>query len=98
MSLDGAIGELDRAGDFHFNKDAVMKAGEQKGAQVLVVGGVQRAGGKYRVSARFVRVQDGEVLDTFLITARAKDPFKAQDELAEGLAEKLYALSGTWQK
>jgi TolB-like protein/predicted Ser/Thr protein kinase len=97
-SVDGAIGELDLAGDFHWDKDAVMKAGHQKGAQVLVVGGVQKAAGKYRVSARFVRVEDGEVLDTFLITSRAKDPFKAQDELAEGLAEKLYSLAETWKK
>jgi TolB-like protein/predicted Ser/Thr protein kinase len=97
-SLDGALGELDRAGDFRWDKSSVMEAGHQKGAQVVVVGGVQRSAGAYRVTTRFVRVEDGVVLDSFMVTSKRKRPFEAQDDLAKGLAEKLYRLVADWNR
>jgi TolB-like protein len=64
----------------------------------VVVGGVQRSAGAYRVTTRFVRVEDGVVLDSFMVTSKRKRPFEAQDDLAKGLAEKLYRLVADWNK
>jgi serine/threonine-protein kinase len=94
---DQAIGEIDKAGDFHFDASTVAKLGQLKGAQVIVVGGVQAADGKVRITGRFVRVQDGQVLDQFTVTSKANRGFKTQDELAAGLADKLGALADNWR-
>src|SRR6185503_5152321 len=62
--IDSDIGEIDRAGDFHFDKLSVAKLGQLKGVEYAVQGGFQRAGSKLRITARFVRVSDGEVVYT----------------------------------
>jgi serine/threonine protein kinase len=91
--IDSDISEIDRAGDFHFDAISVAKLGQLKGIEYAVQGGFQKAGSKLRITARFVRVETGEVLDTLTVTRGAKDPFKAQDEVAAGLKDKLLALA-----
>ncbi|HZS35746.1 MAG TPA: serine/threonine-protein kinase [Polyangia bacterium] len=95
---DQAIGEIDLAGNFHFDPDTVAKLGKLKGAQVIVVGGVQLADKKVRITGRFVRVEDGQVLDVFTVTSKTNHGFKAQDEVAAGLAAKLEALASNWRQ
>ena len=91
--IDSDISEIDRAGDFHFDALSVAKLGQLSGIEYAVQGGFQKAGSKLRITARFVRVETGEVLDTLAVTRPAKDPFKLQDEVAKGLREKLLALA-----
>lgn len=92
--IDSDIAEIDRGGDFHFDKLTVAKAGLLKGIEYAVQGGFQRAGSKLRITARFVKVETGEVVDTLTVTARARKVFDAQDEVAKGLKERLLALAG----
>lgn len=91
--IDSDIGEIDRAGDFHFDKLSVAKVGQLKGVEYAVQGGFQRAGSKLRITARFVRVKDGEVVDTLTVTQSVHDVFGAQDAVARGLKTRLLALA-----
>jgi TolB-like protein len=91
--IESDIGEIDRAGDFHFDALTVAKLGQLKGVEYAVQGGFQKAGSKLRITARFVRVDNGEILDTLTVTKSAKDVFGAQDAVAAGLREKLLALA-----
>jgi eukaryotic-like serine/threonine-protein kinase len=93
QDIESDITEIDRAGDFHFDAVSVAKLGELKGVEVAVQGGFQKAGNKLRITARFVRVETGEVLDTLSVTRNVKDVFKAQDEVAGSLRDKLVALA-----
>ena len=58
-------------------------------------GGFQKAGKEVRLTARLVKVENGEILDTFSVTHSIHDLFGAQDALADGLAPKLKALGAT---
>jgi len=90
--LDSDISEIDKAGDFHFDSLTVAKLGQLKGVEYAIQGGIQKWKGQMRITARFVRVENGEVLDTLTYTGRVS-PFKAQDEVAAGLGEKLRLLA-----
>jgi serine/threonine-protein kinase len=91
--LESDIGEIDRAKDEHFDKASVARLGQLKGIELAVQGGFQRAGKSLRVTARFVRVENGEIVDTLNVTRPARDLFGAQDEVAAGLQKKLIALA-----
>jgi len=91
--IESDMTEIDRAGDFHFNPLTVAKLGELKGLEVAIQGGVQKSGKQIRITARFVRVQNGEVLDTVTVNHKAGDVFGAQDEVAKQLGSKLTALA-----
>jgi serine/threonine-protein kinase len=90
--LESDISEIDKAGDFHFDPLTVAKLGQLKGVEYAIQGGIQKWKGQMRITARFVRVENGEVLDTLTYTGRVS-PFKAQDEVAKGLEEKLRTLA-----
>jgi serine/threonine-protein kinase len=90
--LESDISEIDKAGDFHFDPLTVAKLGQLKGVEYAIQGGIQKWKGQMRITARFVRVENGEVLDTLTYTGRVS-PFKAQDEVAAGLGEKLRLLA-----
>jgi serine/threonine-protein kinase len=90
--IDSDIGEIDRGGDFHFDAATVARLGQLKGVEVAVQGGFQRAGGKLRLTARFVRVENGEILESATVTRAASDVLGAQDELARLLRQKLPAV------
>jgi len=91
--IESDIGELDRAKDEHFDKATIAQKGKLEGVQVAVQGGFQRAGKLVRITARFVRVENGEIVDTLTVTRPARDVFGAQDEVARGLKQKLVALA-----
>jgi serine/threonine-protein kinase len=91
--LESDIGEIDRAKDEHFDKSTVAQKGKLEGLQMAVQGGFQRAGSKVRITARFVRIENGEVLDTLTVTRSVHDVFGAQDEVAGKLKTKLEALA-----
>ncbi len=93
FDLESDIGELDRIKDEHFDKSTVAQSGKLGGVQVVVQGAFQDAGGKLRITARLVRVETGEVLDTLTITGDSKSLLKLQDDLAAQLAKKLAALA-----
>ncbi|HWE28444.1 MAG TPA: hypothetical protein VHB97_10600, partial [Polyangia bacterium] len=91
--IESDIGELDRAKDDHFDKGTIAERGKLEGVQMAVQGGFQRAGKLVRITARFVRVDSGEIVDTLTVTRPARDVFGAQDEVARGLKQKLVALA-----
>jgi len=91
--IESDIGELDRAKDEHFDKATIAQKGKLEGVQMAVQGGFQRAGKLVRITARFVRVENGEIVDTLTVTRPARDVFGAQDEVARGLKQKLVALA-----
>jgi TolB-like protein/predicted Ser/Thr protein kinase len=91
--IESDVGEIDRGKDDHFDKATVAEKGKLEGIQMAVQGGFQRAGKLVRITARFVRVENGEILDTLTITRPAKDVFGAQDDVARGLKDKLVALA-----
>ena len=91
--IESDIGELDRSKDEHFDKATIAEKGKLEGVQVAVQGGFQRAGKLVRITARFVRVENGEIVDTLTVTRPARDVFGAQDEVARGLKQKLVALA-----
>ncbi len=91
--IESDIGELDRSKDDHFDKATIAEKGKLEGVQLAVQGGFQRAGKLVRITARFVRVANGEIVDTLTVTRPARDVFGAQDEVARGLKQKLVALA-----
>ncbi len=91
--IESDVGEIDRANDEHFDKATLAQKGQLEGVQVAVQGGFQRAGNKVRITARFVRVANGEIVDTLTVTRPVRDLFGAQDEVARGLSHKLLALA-----
>jgi TolB-like protein/predicted Ser/Thr protein kinase len=91
--IESDVGEIDRANDEHFDKATLAQKGKLEGVQVAVQGGFQRAGNKVRITARFVRVANGEIVDTLTVTRPVRDLFGAQDEVARGLSQKLLALA-----
>jgi serine/threonine protein kinase len=91
--IESDIGELDRAKDDHFDKATIAEKGKLEGVQMAVQGGFQRAGKLVRITARFVRVENGEIVDTLTVTKPARDVFGAQDEVASKLKQKLVALA-----
>jgi serine/threonine-protein kinase len=91
--LDSDIGEIDKRGDVHFDAATVARSGQLKGIEVAVQGGFQRAGKEVRITARLVKVENGEILSTFAVTHSVHDLFGAQDALADGLLPKLKELA-----
>jgi serine/threonine-protein kinase len=90
--LESDIGELDKRGDVHFDPATIARMGQLKGIEVAVQGGFQKAGKEVRLTARLVKVENGEILDTVAVTHSLHDLFGAQDALADGLAPKLKAI------
>jgi serine/threonine-protein kinase len=90
--LESDIGELDRAKDVHFDKSTVAQSGNLQGVDVVLQGGFQTAGRKTRITARFVRVKTGEVLDTIRVDGRSRRLFDLQDQVSKELRPHLIAL------
>jgi TolB-like protein len=88
-NLDVDIGEIDRAKDEHFDKATVAQLGKLEGVDVAVVGSYQKERGTLRVTARFVRVQTGEVIEVARIDGHKRQTLALQDELATQLSKHL---------
>jgi serine/threonine-protein kinase len=96
--LESDIGEIDKRGDVHFDPSTVARLGQLKGIEVAVQGGFQKAGREVRITARLVKVENGEILDTLAVTHSKDDVFGAQDALADGLLPKLKTLAAKREK
>jgi eukaryotic-like serine/threonine-protein kinase len=92
----GVFGEIDAAGDFHFDRTAVVAAGHHLGAQVVVVGAFQKHQDKLRITARLVRVEDGRILEAVSLDTPGDNLLAAQDQAAAELARRLVAVSDRW--
>jgi TolB-like protein len=64
------------------------RVGKLVGARTIVVGGVQSAGGKLRLTARFVDVESGVVQEAATATGPVEHIFALQDELVDKLLGK----------
>jgi eukaryotic-like serine/threonine-protein kinase len=85
-------GEIDFGQTRYVDKSTAAALGKLAGVEVAVQGGFQRAGKTVRVSARFVRIETGEILDTVVITRPAARPdqlLAIQDAVAADLKKHL---------
>lgn len=71
--------------------DAAETLGELAGAKVLVLGAVQKAGYKIRLTARFVNASSGAVLGAVKATGELGEVFQLQDQVATALVGKARA-------
>jgi hypothetical protein len=55
------------------------------GAKTVVLGGFQQSGQQLRITARFVAVESGVVVDTAKVTGRMENVFTLQDDIAARL-------------
>lgn len=90
--VDQAIKEIDFDQTKYVDRDTAAVLGRISGAEVAVQGGYQRAGGLIRVTARLVRIETGEILDTLVVTRPATKLFDVQDLVAAELKQRLLRL------
>lgn len=90
--VDQALGEIDFGQTKYVDKGTAAALGKIRGAEVAVQGGYQRADGALRVTARLVRIETGEILDTLMVTGPAKDIFGLQGRVAAEMKRHLLAL------
>lgn len=84
--------ELKRGKEEYMDQDSVAAVGRVLGVEVLVQGAFSRIDGDIRVTARFSRVENGEILDSLTRTAAGKTGkqlFALQDEVAAELRDRL---------
>jgi TolB-like protein/predicted Ser/Thr protein kinase len=90
--IEQAIQEIDFGQTKYVDKTTAVTLGKLTGAELAVLGGYQRSEGLIRVSARLIRTDTGDVLDTLLVTRPAKALFDVQDEVAAELKRRLLTL------
>jgi serine/threonine-protein kinase len=90
--IEQAVQEIDFGQTKYVDKTTAVTLGKLTGAEVAVLGGYQRSEGLIRVSARLIRTDTGDVLDTLLVTRPAKALFDVQDQVAAELKRRLLAL------
>src|SRR5688500_18925700 len=83
--IDKALAELASS---DVDETTAAKAGKLIGAKTVVVGGYQKAGKELRITARFVAVETGEVLDAAKATGPIEKVFDLQDEIVDKLTGK----------
>jgi DNA-binding winged helix-turn-helix (wHTH) protein/TolB-like protein len=69
--------------------DDPVAAGRQLAVQSVLEGSVQRLGDRTRVTARLLRVSDGEVLWAGQFDEKVKDMFQVEDSISQELANAL---------
>lgn len=83
--LDQALTEIALQEAAGSETSTAAKVGRMLGAHTVVVGGFQRAGGRVRITARFVTVETGVVRETAKATGSLEDIFELQDQIVERL-------------
>lgn len=83
--LDKAMAEIALAGGKASDESTAARIGRMVGAKTIVIGGLQQAGKQLRITARFVNVETGEVLDTAKATGSIDHVFALQDEIVAKL-------------
>ncbi len=84
--------ELKRGQEDYMDKATVAAVGRVLGVEVLVQGAFSRLDDQMRVTARFSRVDNGEILDSMTLTAPAKTGaqiFALQDRVASELRSRV---------
>jgi TolB-like protein len=72
---------------------SAVRVGKLLGASLLVVGGFQRSGTRVRMTARFVKVQTGEIVGTAKVDGPSSDLFKLQDRVSVELLKSVGAAT-----
>jgi TolB-like protein len=90
--IEQALQEIDFGQTKYVDKTTAVTLGKLTGAELAVLGSYQRSEGLIRVSARLIRTDTGDVLDTLLVTRPAKALFDVQDEVAAELKRRLLGL------
>lgn len=83
--LDKAMAEIALQGAKGTDESNAARIGKMVGAKTIVIGGLQQAGKQLRITARFVNVETGEVLDTAKATGTLDNVFGLQDEIVAKL-------------
>jgi TolB-like protein len=89
VQVDLPLRELDFSHSRHVDPETRARLGRIAGAEVVVIGSIQRAGNVLRAAARFVHVETGEVLDAARVEGSAQTPLAVQDALAARVRELL---------
>ncbi|MCP3162119.1 CsgG/HfaB family protein [Myxococcus qinghaiensis] len=92
--LDLPMEEQDFTQGARVDPETRARLGRIVGAEVVVLGGFQQAGGVLRIAARFVHVETGEVLDTARVEGPVSNSFAVQDALAAEVRALLPRLPG----
>ncbi|MDY6790417.1 MAG: CsgG/HfaB family protein [Thermodesulfobacteriota bacterium] len=71
------------------DEKTVVKIGKLMGANILVVGGFQKMNDQIRLTARFVDVETGGILQTAKVTGKMDEIFELQDRIVAKLAKNL---------
>src|SRR5439155_25244101 len=74
--IDKAITEMSVQAMKGTEESTVATIGKLVGAKTIVLGGIQQAGKQLRITARFVNVETGEVLDTAKATGPVEHGFQ----------------------
>ena len=69
------------------DENTAQKAGQQVGAQYIIIGNWQKVGDLYRVNARLIEVETAQIISA--IKETGADVFNLQDNLVEGILNKL---------
>lgn len=83
--IDRALGEILLQGQRGTDEGDAAKVGRLVGAKTVVLGSFQQAQKQVRITARFVSVESGEVLDTAKTTGPIDRIFALQDEVVDRL-------------
>jgi TolB-like protein len=86
--IDRALGELALAEKKETEEGTAAKVGKLVGAKTVVLGSFQKAGKELRISARFVAVETGVVLEAAKATGPMDRVFALQDEVVAKLVGK----------
>lgn len=83
--IDKAMSEIALQNAKGSDEATAARVGKLVGAKTIVIGGIQQAGTQLRITARFVNVETGEVLDTAKATGAMDNVFQLQDEIVAKL-------------
>jgi pentatricopeptide repeat protein len=75
--------------DEEIDETMATSIGREVGARWIVCGGYQKIGEMLRITARFVEVENGEVIKTVKIDGQMKDIFDLQDKIVYELSRDL---------
>ena len=83
--VDRALAQLALDGQLAVEPSTAAKLGKLVGAKTIVLGAFQKYGPTVRITARFVQVETGLVLDTAKVTGEMGHIFRLQDEIVAHL-------------
>jgi TolB-like protein len=96
--LDVDLGELDFSQSKYVDPATRAALGKINGAEVVVLGGYQRAGEQIRINARLVDAETGEVLGALKAERPEAQLFELQDALTAALRESLGSVRSRLRK